>query len=115
MADDFVQGIVAADIFAKDGQMCLEVKQRRGVQATGSIEHVLVFAQTIGKGADCRGIQPGFYDGRRGRALLVNGFDGAFTANTAARCGIEVALNTGGIEEYVFAQGNRDPVGRLHA
>lgn len=45
MADGFVEGVMAADVFPQDVQFSIPVEEGSGMEAAGGIEDVLVFAK----------------------------------------------------------------------
>ena len=88
-AEDFIDGVMAADIFAHNEEVSAEVEEGGGVEAAGFFEGGLCGADFAGEGADDFG-----REWRRvgdGREILVNGFDGGFAAEAAARTGEDVA------------------------
>lgn len=113
VADDLVEGVVAADIFAQDRELCVAVEQGCGVQSTGGIKNILVFKEAGWQCIDRPGIDRGFFGWIWRRALLVNGFDGTFAADTAARRRVEVTLKFGRIEGDVVVECNGYSIGCL--
>ena len=67
-ADQFVQGVVPADVLAQGQQVAAGVEQRRGVQAAGAIEDGLRRPQRLGQTVDHRASTTGRPSDRRWRA-----------------------------------------------
>ncbi|GAA1597875.1 hypothetical protein GCM10009804_62970 [Kribbella hippodromi] len=104
-----------ADVLAYDEQIALRGEQSGGVQSTGAVEHLLLFAQCVREGSEyfvrdgsgvCCGGVAGF------RADCV---EGGFAADAAGGCGVEVALYTGRGWRDVRGEGQVEDVVRVGA
>ena len=75
-ADEFVERVVPADVFAHRHQLAGRVEKRRGVQAAGRSEHALRGAQRSGnaeivRGATCRDERTGARPRSRSASMLA--------------------------------------------
>lgn len=98
-ADDFVDGVVAADVFTGDDEFASAGEKAGGVKTASAIEDALGAAEFFGElqkrgGGDLEGT------GLRGSAeeFGTNLVDGRFAADAAAGVDVEVAAS-GGIEK----------------
>lgn len=89
MAEDFVEGIVASDVFAQDDQITFKIKEGAGVEAAGLGEGVLCLSQLVGQVADDAG--GNLPVGGDGREDLEDGVNGGFAAEAAAAAGEDVS------------------------
>ena len=103
VADQFVEGVVAADVLAKGDEAAFFGEEACGVEAAGLVEDILAFAE---QGRE--GIEEGGRDRESGiwvagggdRGFDVGGggveaFDRGFAADAAAGCRVGVSLGAG--------------------
>jgi len=94
-ADDFVDGVVAADVFADDDEFAITCKKTGGVESTGTVEDALRGAEFFGELQEGRG---GNLEGRGlpgGTEKFGADFvDGGFSTDAAT--GIDVEVSAGG-------------------
>ena len=91
MAYDFVDGVVAADVFAGNEKLAGRIEEGGGVEAAGGVEGGLGGAEFLGE------LEEGF-EGEfeafaffYGWELLVDGFDAGFAAEAATGSAEDVA------------------------
>jgi hypothetical protein len=90
-ADQLVDRVVAADIFAEKHEIALGVEECGSVKAAGAIEDGLLATEDFREAMDDGGIDDRRILGQYRTALGVKGVDGGFSADSAARGGVEVA------------------------
>lgn len=109
-ADDFVDGIVAADVFASDDELASAGEKAGGVKAAGAVEDALGAAESFGELEESGG---GNLEGRRLRGgteeFGADFVDGRFSADAATGVDVEVAAS-GGIEGGGRAELNVDGI-----
>ena len=114
MADEFVEGVVAADVFAECEEFAVVIEESGGVEAAGAVEDGLGGAEEFGEGVDDVG-----GDGEGvGEGMGAGGsqrFDGGFAADAAGGAGVEVAFETGDVDRIgqQFREEERKEVGRV--
>lgn len=106
MADDLVDGVVTADVFAQAEELAAEVEERRGVEAAGGVEEALVAAHALRQAGE-------EFEGQMTRLeigdLLIHVLDAGLAAEPASGGGGEVAA--GFLDPLVGAAGG---VGQAH-
>ncbi len=97
MADELVEGVVAADVFAEGEELSALVEEGGGVEAAGAVEDGLGGAEEFGQGVNDFGMDQKVIDDGD-RAVGAEGFDGGFAADAAGGGGIEMAFEAGHVE-----------------
>ena len=108
MAEDFVEGVVAADVFAENEAFAGLGEEGGGVEAAGVVEGDLGGAKGVGGGEDVGWVEGGAVgDGWVGGG---DGVDGGFSAESAGGGAEEVAGETLEIEGDVVGEENEGVV-----
>ena len=109
MADNFVDRVVPADVFAHVDERAAGAEQGGGMQPAGPVEHGLDPAEHSGK-VRKKGRADTDVASRRSDAVDAHSADGRFSTDAAARGGVEMPLQPGDIHRPARVQRDIDHV-----
>jgi len=109
MADELVEGVMAADVFAESHETALVIEETCGMETAGGVEDVLAFPEEVRER-----VQEGGGDGESG----IRGFgdigleavQGSLATDAAAGAGVGMALGAGEIGCRAFRQEDGDGI-----
>jgi hypothetical protein len=112
-SDEFIQGVVATDVFAESQDISLPVEKGGGVEAACRVEDILLLPEEGGQGIEQVCVEGWSFVCPDGWADGAEGVDGRFATDAATGAGIEMALQPSKVEEEIFPDGNTDDITRL--